>query len=87
MDVMEHHMDILHRNKEIIHNQIYEPLIEFPDEPVYPHVPDPYALLTPAELEAFGIGPSRAPTTNNDDDGDNGDEEEANDDEETEDDE
>jgi hypothetical protein len=30
MDVMEHHMDILHRNKEIIHSQRDEPLMEFP---------------------------------------------------------
>jgi hypothetical protein len=47
---------------------------------VYPLVPDPYASLTPAELAAFGRGPSHAPT-----DYDDGDEEAANDDEETED--
>jgi hypothetical protein len=52
--------------------------------PVFPPIPDPYASLTPTELVAFGIGPSRAPAGYNDDD----DEEEAGDDvEETEDDE
>jgi hypothetical protein len=52
--------------------------------PVYPPIDDPYASLTPAELAAFGVGPSYAPadSDNNDDD-----EEEANNDEEMEDDE
>jgi hypothetical protein len=49
--------------------------------PIYPPVPNPYASLTPTELAAFGIGPTRAPDDDDDDD------EEANDDEETEDDE
>jgi hypothetical protein len=53
--------------------------------PVYPPIPDPYASLTPAELAAFGIGPSCAPAGSDDDDDDE--EEEANDDKETEDDE
>jgi hypothetical protein len=84
LDVMDHHIDILCRNQEIIHNQRDEPFIEFPEEPIYPPVSNPYASLTSAELAAFGIGPSRAPTTGsaNDDDGD---EEVANDDEEMED--
>jgi hypothetical protein len=52
--------------------------------PIYPLVDDPYTSLTPAELAAFGIGPTHAP--DNDDD-DNDEEEAVNDDEETEDDE
>jgi hypothetical protein len=86
MDVMEHCINIICHNQEIIHSQRDEPLIEFPDEPVYPTVPNPYASLTPDELAAFGIGPSCAPTTGSDDD-DDGDEEATNDDKETEDDE
>jgi hypothetical protein len=69
------------RNQEIIHSQQDEPLLEFPDVPVFPLIPDPYALLTPTELAAFGIGHARV----FDDDDDN--EEQAGDDEETEDDE
>jgi hypothetical protein len=57
--------------------------MEFPDVPVYPSVPDPYASLTLAELAAFGIGPSHAPAHYDNDDND----EEADNDEETEDDE
>jgi hypothetical protein len=34
-------------------------LLEFPDIPVFPPVPDPYASLTLVELAAFGIGPAR----------------------------
>jgi hypothetical protein len=67
MDVMETCLEIVHRNQEIIHSQRSESLIEFPDVPVYPPVPDPYASLTPAELAAFGIGPSRASANYNDD--------------------
>jgi hypothetical protein len=85
MDVMDRCIDILHRNQEIIHSQRDDPLIEFPDKPVYPPVPDPYASLTQAELAAFGVGVPHAPPGGSDDDND--DEEEANDDEETEDDE
>jgi hypothetical protein len=51
--------------------------------PIYPPIPDPYASPTPAELAAFGIGPSHTPAgSNNVDDVD---EEVANDDEDTED--
>jgi hypothetical protein len=82
MDVMETRLNIVCRNQEIINNQRDEPLIEFPDVPVYPLVLDPYTSLTLAELAAFGIGPSCAPTNYDDDDDD---EEPANDDEETED--
>jgi hypothetical protein len=82
MDVMEHRLDIVRHNQDLIHYQWDEPHIEFRDEPVYPPVPDPYASLTPAELAAYGIGPTRAPAGN--DDNDNGDEEAANDDDETE---
>jgi hypothetical protein len=83
MDVMETRLNIIHHNHEIIHSQRDEPLIEFPDVPIYPLVPDPYASLTLAELDAFGIGLSQAPADYDDDDDD---EEAANDDEETEDD-
>jgi hypothetical protein len=82
MDVMETHLDIVHLNQEIIHIQQDEPLLDFPDVPIYPPVLDPYASLTPVELAAFGIDPSRAPADYDDED-----EEAANDDEETEDDE
>jgi hypothetical protein len=67
------------RNQEIIHSQQDEPLLEFPDVPVFPLVPDPYALLTPTELAAFGIGPTHV--------FDDDDEEQANDNEEMDDDE
>jgi hypothetical protein len=53
--------------------------------PIFPPVPGPYALLTPAELAAFGIGPSHAPTGYDDDDDDDDDEEASDDDAETED--
>jgi hypothetical protein len=43
MDVMDHCIDILYRNQETIHSRRDDPLIEFPEEPVYPPVPDPYA--------------------------------------------
>jgi hypothetical protein len=87
MDVMDHRIDILHRNQEIIHSQRDEPLIEFPEELVYPPVPDPYVSLTLAELANFGVGFYRAPTASIDDDGSDYDEEVANDDKEMEDDE
>jgi hypothetical protein len=83
MDVMEWLISILRRNQEIDHSQRDEPFIEFPEEPVYPPIHDPYASLTPAELAAFGVGPSHASTI----DGYGADDDEANDDEETEDDE
>jgi hypothetical protein len=84
MDVMKMHLDIVHRNQEIIHSQWDEPLIEFPNMPVYPPppIPKPYASLTPVELAAIGIGPSCAPINY---DNDNDDEEANNDDEEMED--
>jgi hypothetical protein len=85
LDVIEQRIEIVHRNQEIIHNQRDEPLLEFPDVPVYPSVIAPYASLTPAELSAFGVGPSYAPTDSDDDDDEE--EEATNDDEETEDDE
>jgi hypothetical protein len=54
--------------------------LEFLDVPVFLIVLDPYGSLTPAELAAFGIGPTRV---SDDDD----DEEQADDDEEMENDE
>jgi hypothetical protein len=77
-------MEIVFRNQEIIHGQWDEPLQEFLDVPIFPPIPDPYASLTPAELAAFGIGPSHAPAGYDDDDDD---EEASDDDEETKDDE
>jgi hypothetical protein len=56
-----------------------EPLQEFPDVPVFPPVPDPYASLTFFELAACDISPAHV----SDDD----DEEQADDNEEMEDDE
>jgi hypothetical protein len=53
--------------------------------PVFPPVPDPYASLTPAELAAFGIGPSHPPTGYDDDEEEE--EDTGDNDEETEDDE
>jgi hypothetical protein len=79
IDVMEHRLDIVHYNQDIIHSQRNELLIEFPDEPIYPLVPNPYASLTPAELVTFSIGPSHAPAGS--DNNDDGDEEAANNDE------
>jgi hypothetical protein len=78
--VLHQHLQIVRRNQEIIHSQWDEPLLEFPDVPIFPPVPDPYNSLTPAELAAFGIGPARVSL-----DDDN--EAQAADDEETEDDE
>jgi hypothetical protein len=49
------------------HSQQEEPLLEFPDIPVFPPVPDPYASLTPAELATFGIGPTRVFDDDDDD--------------------
>jgi hypothetical protein len=75
-------MEIVRLNQEIIHSQRDEPFQEFPNVPVFPLIPDPYASLTPVELAAFGIGPSHAPARYDDDD-----EEASDDDEENEDDE
>jgi hypothetical protein len=80
MDVIERYLNIVHCNQGIIHSQRDEPLIEFPDELIYPPVSDPYTSRTPAELAAFGIDPSHVPVGSDDDDDD---EEAANDDEET----
>jgi hypothetical protein len=79
LDVMEQRLQIVRRNQEIIHSQRDELLHEFPDIPVFPPVPDPYASLTPAELASIGIGLAHV--------FDDDDEEQADDDEETEDDE
>jgi hypothetical protein len=76
LDVIKQHMEIVRRNQEIIHSQRDEPLQEFPDIPIFPPVPDPYASLTPAELATFGISPSRAPTGYDDDDEEAGDDDE-----------
>jgi hypothetical protein len=52
------------RNQEIIHSQRDEPLQEFPDVLVFP--PNPYGLLTPVELAAFGIGLARVSSDDDD---------------------
>jgi hypothetical protein len=67
-------------NQEIIHSQQDEPLQKFPGVHVFPPVPDPYGLLTPAELTAFGIDPAHVYS-------DDDDEAQADDNEETEEDE
>jgi hypothetical protein len=82
LDVIEQRMEIVHRNQEIIHSQRDEAFQEFPDVPIFPPIPDPYASLTPTELAAFGIDPSHAPAGYDDDDEE---EEAGDDDEETED--
>jgi hypothetical protein len=84
LDVIEQCMEIVRRNQEIIHSQPDEPLLEFPDVPVYPPIVVPYASLTPAELAAFGLSPSYTPVGSDNDDED---EKATNDDEETKDDE
>jgi hypothetical protein len=71
-------------NQEIIHSQRGEPLLEFPEDPVYLPIHDPYASPTQVELAAFAASVSHAPAPITDN---NNDEEEANDDEETKDDE
>jgi hypothetical protein len=76
-------MSLCH-NQEIIQSQRDEPLLEFSDVPVYSPVADSYTSLTPAELAAFGIGPSYAPAGSDEDDDD---EEAVNNDEEMKDDE
>jgi hypothetical protein len=80
LDVMDQCLQIVRRNQEIIHSQRDAPLQEFPDISVFPPVPDPYGLLIPTKLAAFGIGPTRVSL-------DNDDEAQVNDDEEMEDDE
>jgi hypothetical protein len=56
LNVMEQRLQIVRHNQEIIHSPRDELLWEFPDIPVFPPVPNPYASLIPAELAAFGIG-------------------------------
>jgi hypothetical protein len=80
LDVMDHRLQIMRRNQEIIHSQQDEPLQEFPDVSVFPLIPDPYDSLTLAVLATFGIGPAHASSDDND-------EAQADDDEETVDDE
>jgi hypothetical protein len=79
LDVMEQRLQFVRCNQELIHSQRDETLQEFPNVPVFPPVPNTYALLTLAELAAFGIGSAHV---SNDDV-----EEQAVDDEQTEDDE
>jgi hypothetical protein len=57
LDVFEQRMEIVHRNQEIIHSHWNEPLQEFPDVPIFPPVPDPYASLIPAELLPLALVP------------------------------
>jgi hypothetical protein len=80
LDVMDQHLQIVQRNKEIIHSQQDEPLQEFPDVPIFPPIPDPYGSLTPTELAAFSIGPARV-SSNDDDEAQDDDDEETEDDE------
>jgi hypothetical protein len=54
------------RNQEIIHSQRDKPLQEFPNVPIFPPIPDPYGSLTPAELAAFDIGPTRVSSDDDD---------------------
>jgi hypothetical protein len=63
---MEQRLQIMRRNQEIIQSQEDEPLQEFPNIPIFPLIPDPYASLTPAELVAFGIGPARVSSDDDD---------------------
>jgi hypothetical protein len=46
LDVMEQRLHIVRHNHEIIHSQRDELLLEFPDVPVFPPIPNPYASLT-----------------------------------------
>jgi hypothetical protein len=68
MEVMEQRIQIVWRNQEIIHSQWDDPLLEFPDVPVFPPVPYPYVSLTPTELAVFGIGPAHVSGDDDDDD-------------------
>jgi hypothetical protein len=76
LDVMQQCLQIVRRNQEIIHSQWDEPLLEFPDVPVFPPIPDPYFSQTPTELATFGIGAAHVFDNDND-------EEQAGNDEET----
>jgi hypothetical protein len=65
MDVLDQRLQIVRCNQETIQSQREEPLLEFPDVPIFLPVADPYASLTLAELATFNIGPARV---NDDDD-------------------
>jgi hypothetical protein len=77
---MDQRLQIVRCNQEIIHSQQDEPLQEFPDVPIFPPVPDPFGSLTPSELAAFDISPTRA-SSDDDDEVQDDDEEETEDDE------
>jgi hypothetical protein len=79
LDVMDQCIQIVRCNQEIIHTQRDESL-QFSDVPIFPPVPDPYGSLTPAELAAFGIDPTRV-SLDDDDDAHDDDDEETEDDE------
>jgi hypothetical protein len=66
LDVMDQRLQIVRCDQEIIHSQRDETLQEFPDVPVFPPVPDPYGSLTPVELAAFGIDPTRVSSGDDD---------------------
>jgi hypothetical protein len=80
MDVLDQCLKIVRHNQKIIHSQRDNPLLEFPDVPVFPPIADPYTSMTPVELAAFDIEPARVSDDDND-------EEQADDKEETKDDE
>jgi hypothetical protein len=63
---MDRRLQIVRHNQEIIHSQRDEPLQEFPDVLVFPPIPNPYGLLTPVELAAFGIGLARVSSDDDD---------------------
>jgi hypothetical protein len=66
LDVMDQRLQIVRCNQEIIHSQWDEPLQEFPDDPVFPPVPNPYGSLTSTELAAFGNGSAHVSSNDND---------------------
>jgi hypothetical protein len=66
LDVMDQRLQIVRCDQEIIHSQRDETLQEFPDVPVFPPVPDPYGSLTPVELAAFSIDPTRVSSADDD---------------------
>jgi hypothetical protein len=66
LDVMDQCLQIVRHSQEIIHSQWDEPIQEFPNVPIFPPIPDPYGSLTPTELAAFGIGPTRVSSDDDD---------------------
>jgi hypothetical protein len=44
LDVLDQCLQTVQHNQKIIHSQRDEPLQEFPNVPIFPPVPDPYAL-------------------------------------------